>query len=85
MWFYVEKLPNLKTAVLPDNPRTPHNMRLTLDYVEDYCLLETVRKVVGNFAMRKDIDQIFIDNPALYQVNWFRNEEWKAAQVAKKI
>ena len=85
MWYYVEKLPNLKTAVLPDNPHTPHNMRLTLDYAEDYCLLETVRKVVGNFATRRNIDQLFIDNPALYQVNWFRNDEWKSAQVAKRI
>ena len=59
---------------------SPHSV-----YDEDYWMLQTVRRIVGNLADRKTIDQLFIDNPNLYQINWFRNEEWKAGQLSKKI
>ncbi len=85
MWFYLEKLPGLKSMVLPDNPFTPPKLRLTLDYEEDYWLLESVRRIVGNLADRRNIDQLFLTNPDFYKINWFRNEEWKSAQLAKKV
>lgn len=84
MWHYMEKIPSLKSVVLPDNSFTPTSLRLTLDYEEDYWLLESVRKMVGNFASRYEIDKLFVCNPDLYKVNWFRNEEWKKAQTDKK-
>ena len=85
MWYYVEKIPGLRSAVLPDSPLTPSMLRLTLDYEEDYWLLESVRKIVGNLAPRREIDQLFRSNPDMYKINWFRNDEWKSAQLAKKI
>jgi spore coat polysaccharide biosynthesis protein SpsF len=85
MWFYLEKLPDLRSLVLPDNPLTPPKLRLTLDYEEDYWLLESVRRIVGNLAARDVIDHLFIKNLDLYKVNWFRNDEWKSAQFAKRI
>ncbi|QWD62352.1 cytidylyltransferase domain-containing protein [Polynucleobacter sp. MWH-UH25E] len=85
MWFYLEKISNIRSITLLDNPLTPKNLRLTLDYQEDYWLLESVRRIVGNYATRDCIDRLFIDNPDLYKVNWFRNEDWKLGQVAKKF
>jgi spore coat polysaccharide biosynthesis protein SpsF len=84
MWYYLEKIPGLCRIVLPDNPLTPSRLRLTLDYEEDYWLLESVRRMVGNLAPRCEIDQLFASNPDLHKVNWFRNAEWKMAQMARK-
>jgi len=80
MWHYIDKVTNLKKVVLPNLNKYPVKVRLTLDYEEDYWMLQTVRRIVGNLAERKTIDQLFINNPDLYQINWFRNEEWKAGQ-----
>lgn len=85
MWFHLEKLPNLRSAVLPESSAEPARLRLTLDYPEDYWLLESVCRIVGNAASRADVDALFARNPDLYKINWFRNDEWKAAQNAKQI
>jgi len=80
IWHYLEKEVEIRKLLLPDNPNSPCKLRLTLDFEEDYWLLESVRRIVGNFASRQIVDQLFISNPNLYMVNWFRNSEWKAAQ-----
>ena len=83
MWHFLEKIPDLRSTVLPESPLAPIKVRLTLDYQEDYWLLETVRRIVGNLAPRQEVTQLFVRNPDLYKVNWFRNEEWKTAQLSK--
>lgn len=85
MWYYLEKVPGLRKVVLPEGSKRPQKLRLTLDYQEDYWLLESVRRMTGNLAPRSVIDELFNRNPDLYLVNWFRNEEWKAGQLAKKV
>jgi len=85
MWYYLEKVKGLRKIVLPEEERGQIQVRLTLDYEEDYWLLQTVRRIVGNFATRKNVDDLFRRNPDLYKINWFRNEEWKKGQVAKKL
>ncbi len=85
MWYYVEKLPNLRTAVLPDLDPLPPKSRLTLDYQEDYWLLESIRRIVGGLASRPQVDDLLTRNPDFHKINWFRNEEWKAGQLAKKV
>ncbi len=85
MWYFLEKISGLRSAVLPDSQSTPAKVRLTLDYPEDYWLLESVRRIVGNLAPREEINHLFVRNPDLHKINWFRNEEWKTAQLSKKI
>ncbi len=85
MWFYIEKVSDLKTKILPETRRNISNMRLTLDYEEDYWLLESVRRILGNLTSRDEVDQLLLSNPDMYKINWFRNEEWKAGQLSKKI
>jgi len=85
MWYYLEKIPGLRSAVLTDSKLLPPKIRLTLDYEEDYWLLESVRRIVGNLAPRQAINNVFSRNPDLYKINWFRNEEWKMGQLAKRI
>ena len=85
MWYYMEKISNLKSRVLPEICKNAPKMRLTLDYEEDYWLLETLRKILGNLAERDEINQLFLANPDLHKINWFRNEEWQSVQISKKI
>lgn len=82
-WYYLENIDNVRSKALPADSVKPMKVRLTLDYYEDYWLLESVRRIVGNLASRKDINQLFRANPDLYKINWFRNEEWKQAQIMK--
>lgn len=85
MWYWVEKIDGLRQTILPEAEPDPVQVRLTLDYEEDYWLLESVRRIVGGLASRKDVDTLFRRNPDLHMINWFRNQEWKANQLAKKI
>lgn len=85
MWYYVDKIPGLKKAVLPETGPDPVMVRLTLDYQEDYWLMDSVRRMVGNLANRTEVDDLFRRNPDLHRINWFRNDEWAAGQAAKKI
>jgi spore coat polysaccharide biosynthesis protein SpsF len=85
MWYYMEKIPNLRTQVLSEDQPLPFKVRLTLDYEEDYWLLESVRRITGNLAPRHAVNQLFLSNPDFYKINWFRNEAWKAGQLSKKI
>ena len=80
MWTYLEKVKGVKKIVMPDEEGV-RQARLTLDYEEDYWLLRTVERIVGSFAIRKEVDNLFIRNPDLFKINWFRNEEWKQKQL----
>jgi spore coat polysaccharide biosynthesis protein SpsF len=85
MWYYLEKVSNLRVKVLPEAYSLPFKVRLTLDYEEDYWLLESVRRITGNLAKRKEVNQLFLSNPDFYKINWFRNDEWKAGQLSKRL
>ncbi len=63
----------------------PWPQRLTLDYAEDYHLIVAVDRMCGGFmAPRTVIDDLFIRNPDLHKVNWFRNEAWKERQINER-
>lgn len=85
MWYFIEKVPWLKKTKLSEQARDPVSVRLTLDYEEDYWLLRTIKRLVGTYAERRDIDNIFRKNPDLFKINWFRNQEWQELQRSKQI
>ncbi|MDB4619149.1 hypothetical protein OAH15_00510 [bacterium] len=85
MWYYLEKISGIRMETLPELGNQNMKVRLTLDYEEDYWLLATIARILGNTPSRAAINQLFINNPDLIRVNLFRNDEWKAAQAAKNI
>jgi spore coat polysaccharide biosynthesis protein SpsF len=85
MWYYLEKVPHMKKIDFPISDGKVTKIRLTLDYEEDYWMLLTVLRILGPTAIRSDIEGLFLKNPDLHKINWFRNDQWKQAQIAKKI
>tara|TARA_B100000519_G_scaffold187959_1_gene185124 strand:- start:1353 stop:2081 length:729 start_codon:yes stop_codon:yes gene_type:complete len=85
MWYFLDKVKNIKKIILSETKKKPLKVRLTLDYEEDFWLLESVRKIVGNLADRSSVDQVFIKNPDMYKINWFRNKEWELGQKEKSL
>ena len=59
------------------------NVRLTLDYVEDYKMLKKVRNKCGNFASRKKINFFLKKNYDVVKINYFRTIDWKKKQLRK--
>lgn len=84
MWHHVEKVPGVRCAELDVPDARVRDIRLTLDYQEDYWLLRTVLRILGPEARRSEIEDLFLGSPALSAVNWFRNESWKQAQEARR-
>ena len=86
MWNFIEKVPNVKITHLEqgdDDITVP--IRLTLDYQEDYWLMNSMVRILGQFADRKSVVDLFKSNPDLYKINWFRNDDYKVAQIGKSI
>jgi len=73
-WHFIEKVEGVRKTPLPVELGNP-DIRLTLDYPEDYWLLDFVRREVGHFATRAEIEGLFSCNPDLYKINFFRNEQ----------
>lgn len=84
MWYHVENVPGVRSAELDVADARIRDVRLTLDYEEDYWLLRSLLRILGPEAERPEIEDLFLRNPALSAVNWFRNEGWKQAQEARR-
>ena len=85
MWYYLEKVDGIKMKKLSETNKINTEVRLTLDYEEDYWLLASIVRILGNNPDRDKVMQLFLDNPDMAKINLFRNDEWKAAQLSKKV
>jgi spore coat polysaccharide biosynthesis protein SpsF (cytidylyltransferase family) len=83
VWSYIERVENLKKIVLTDPSLYVVKNRMTLDYQEDYILLEAIRLMIGNFATRKQVFNLIKNNKDLLKINSFRSDEWKQKQESK--
>lgn len=64
---------------LPDNYILPHenfNLRLTLDYPEDFQVISKVIQALGNTASRKSIEEFLYDNPKVSAFNASRTSDF---------
>jgi spore coat polysaccharide biosynthesis protein SpsF len=83
MWSYIERVSGLKKIVLKDPSNFMVKNRMTLDYHEDYVLLEAIRLMIGNLATREQVFNIIKKNLNLVKINEFRSSEWKQGQNNK--
>jgi spore coat polysaccharide biosynthesis protein SpsF len=85
MWYYLEKVSQVKMENLPEADNINIKVRLTLDYEEDYWLLASIVRILGDHPARNEVMQLFSNNPDLAKINLFRNDEWKKAQLSKQL
>lgn len=82
---YIERVKDIKKTTLSDPNEDIIKARMTLDYHEDYILLESVRLLIGNMGSRKDLYNLLKNNPDLSKINAFRSDEWSKNQKDKTI
>ena len=83
MWSYIEKVPDIKKTILSDPHENIIRDRMTLDYHEDYILLESIRLLIGEMGSREELYNLLKNNPDLSKINAFRSEEWSKNQKSK--
>ena len=65
---------------IKENPILDYQIRLTLDYEEDYWLIASIVKILGSVPSREEIIELFKRNPDLHLLNFHRNLEWSKNQ-----
>ena len=85
MWSYIEKVSDIKKTILTDPHENIIRDRMTLDYHEDYIVLEAIRLLIGNMGTREDLYSLLKNNPDLPRINTFRSEEWSKNQKKKEL
>tara|TARA_Y100000746_G_C15465303_1_gene433593 strand:+ start:241 stop:996 length:756 start_codon:yes stop_codon:yes gene_type:complete len=85
MWYFLERVKGIRMYEMENTNSINLSLRLTLDFEEDYWLLSFIQRLLGTYASREDINNLFSSNPDLAKINLFRNDEWKNAQLSKKI
>jgi spore coat polysaccharide biosynthesis protein SpsF len=86
MWYLLENINDINYISLPNSEiynKLNFQIRLTLDYEEDYWLLNSLARILGNQSSYKDVIEFLIKNPDFYKINSFRNDEWKNSQKSK--
>ena len=71
-----------ETRNLPERRVEESQIRLTLDYPEDYWLLSTIARFAPIDASREDIEDVC--RLSLTEINFFRDKEWKERQLAER-
>lgn len=73
-----------ETRILPES-RQWANIRMTLDYPEDYWFLRTLVRAGCDYKKpRREID-FLIDSISLTKINSFRTSDWKANQQKELV
>lgn len=85
MWSYVEGVPGIKKMILSEPHEHVVRARMTLDYWEDYILLEAVRTIIGNLASRAELCCLLRRNPDIEKINAYRTAEWSENQLSKSL
>ena len=81
MWTFIEKVPGVRiTHLMVQDNEIEIPIRLTLDYEEDYWIMRSIIRILGQFPSREMIIDLFRSNPDFYKINWFRNDDYKIAQ-----
>jgi len=60
------------------------NARLTLDYEEDYYMLNKILSALGPFCSRSEIVNFLKSNPEVVEINAFRTVDWQFRQQKQR-
>lgn len=77
---YLENSKLISKTYLGKKYQIKKDIRLTLDYKEDFELIKILHNKFGIFARRGDINQFLKKNRKLLKINFFRNNYWSLKQ-----
>ncbi len=77
---FIESNKYNSSAQMEEDPELDYQIRLTLDYHEDFWLISSIVRILGPVPERGEIIKLFKENPALHKINIFRNNEWSKRQ-----
>ena len=83
MWGIIDCLDGVKKITLPEYENLEPEVRLTLDYWEDYIMLSSIKSLLDTKCERKDVIKLLNNFPILKKINWFRNQDWANKQSIK--
>jgi spore coat polysaccharide biosynthesis protein SpsF (cytidylyltransferase family) len=69
-----------ETKLIGQNYEIKKNIRLTLDYKEDFKLFKIIFKKFGIYEERKKINFFLKKNKHLLKINFFKNKFWDIKQ-----
>jgi spore coat polysaccharide biosynthesis protein SpsF len=75
--FRVEKIANVPSKY------KKRNIRMTLDYIEDYTFFKTIIERFASSNWELDLEKILSfleENPEVVEINWGKEKEWEANQ-----
>jgi spore coat polysaccharide biosynthesis protein SpsF len=75
-WEHINDYNGSKVTHLKTPRYQQKNIRLTLDYEEDYWMLTTVLRLLGEKATTDEILSLFEKNPDLHKINWFKADDY---------
>lgn len=74
-----------ETKIIGQNYEIKKNIRLTLDYKEDFKLFKIIFKKFGVYEERKKINFFLKKNKYLLKINFFKNKFWNTKQKKFQI
>jgi spore coat polysaccharide biosynthesis protein SpsF (cytidylyltransferase family) len=76
-----------KVSKMPDNNliASEINLRITLDYIEDYELIKAIYKKVGTTCSRIEVENYLIENKSLINLNNFRTQDFQNNKKSQLI
>ena len=77
---FIESSHHYSSSQIEEKEILNYQVRLTLDYEEDYWLISTIIRILGPNPSRKKIIELFKVNPDLHHINFFRNIDWSSRQ-----
>ena len=73
---FLQNFQNLKKRILKVSWEECPNIRLTLDYPEDYELISLIDRELGENPSRNSIETFLVSRPDLVKINLWRNTDW---------
>ena len=80
---FIESGTDNSSSHIEEHQTLNYQIRLTLDYEEDYWLISTIFRILGPIPERKKIIELFKINPDMHNINFFRNDDWSTRQKEK--
>ena len=80
---FIKSKKNVHSKQIDEVQLLDYQIRLTLDYEEDFWMISTLSQILGLNPSREKIVNLLKKNPNLHLINFFRNSDWSIRQKSQ--